>query len=233
MTSIVITDLTRFSKGDKVCTAGTDLETGLCIRPMPYIPMSDCEKLSILPGSILSGDFSDVGNKTGPHQEDMQRGKLIFHGPSTPEQFREALEANLYDSVEDGFNISLTARQKHIPLDHELDRSIITIKVSPEDVEVVEDSYNKGKLKIHFKDQSGRSFSFMSITDLGFNKYASDEFSKGKLNDLNDFIQQQEEVYLRVGLSRSWDNGTNEGYWIQINGVYTFPEFFEELRMYK
>ena len=35
MSKIIITDLTRFKKGVEVCTAGTDIATGACIRPMP------------------------------------------------------------------------------------------------------------------------------------------------------------------------------------------------------
>ena len=40
MQKIIITDFTRFSNPKIVCTAGIDLTTGQCIRPMPYFDAS-------------------------------------------------------------------------------------------------------------------------------------------------------------------------------------------------
>jgi len=67
MTKIIITDLTRFSKRDKVCTAGID--TGVCIRPMPYLKIRYCKKKNILPGAVLSVQFTDFKNVESPHNK--------------------------------------------------------------------------------------------------------------------------------------------------------------------
>lgn len=49
---------------------------------------------------------------------------------------------------------------------------------------------------------------------------------------INAFIDEQEELYLRVGLSgRYADNNSRDGYWLQINGIYTFPNFDTEIRV--
>lgn len=233
MIKIIVTDLTRFSNENIVCTAGVDLDSGKCIRPMPYILKEDCYRLNILPGAILSGEFVPATNLTGPHQEDMNYTKLNFLGPGSSSDFRAALEVGLFNSIDEGFGINLSEKSKHIPLTHEINRSLITIKVNPKTIRVVEDFYNKGKLKLNFLDNSGKWFNFISITDLGFHNYATKQYKSNSLDSLNDFIHQQQDAYLRIGLGRPWNNGTIEGYWIQVNGVYTFPLFLEELRSYQ
>lgn len=233
MRKIIITDLTRFNRSDDVCTAGTDMQSGLCIRPMPYLTGALCSKLGILPGAILSGDFVAIGGLSGPHQEDATYtpAKLSFEGPSNSDEFKKALKCGLHGSVEEGFEIKLHDGQKHIPVDHHVKRSIITLAVDPSSIEIVE-SYNK--TKIHFADGSGRHFSYLPITDLGFHRYAESLRVGKELARLNTFIKGQPEAYLRLGLSRAWVNpqGVN-GFWMQVNGVYSFPNFFEELRSYK
>ena len=49
--NIIVTDLTRFTNKNIVCTAGIDPNDGQCIRPMPYLPSSECRRLKILPGA--------------------------------------------------------------------------------------------------------------------------------------------------------------------------------------
>jgi hypothetical protein len=233
MTEIIVTDLTRFQNDGIVCTAGIDLTSGKCIRPMPYIPTSECKRLNILPGAILSGKFQPASNLEGPHQEDMTHQNLSFLGPSSSDVFRQALEVGLYESIEEGFNIHLLEKQKHVPLGHDLKRSLITIKVNPRTIKVIEDSYKPGKLKLNFMDQSYRWFNYLPITDLGFHNYSMKKFKSNSLEELNTYISGQTEAYLRIGLGRVWNNGSIEGYWIQVNGIYTFPGFLEELRSYK
>jgi hypothetical protein len=201
---------------------------------MPYLRTEFCVALGILPGAILSGDFVARKGLVGPHQEDANysESKLAFEGPSTSEQFRDALEAGLHDSIEEGFEIELERGQKHIPLAHLVKRSIVTIQVNPEAIEIVE-GYNEGTTKIHFVDGSGREFRYLSITDLGFHRYANTHHAAKDLQTLNTFVNRQPEAYLRVGLGRAWDNGRINGYWMQVNGIYTFPEFFSDLRSYK
>jgi hypothetical protein len=230
---IIITDLTRFSQPIEVCTAGTDVTSGACIRPMPYLKMNRCVELGILPGAILCGDFTPMGGLIGPHQEDTGYSTLKFVGPCSSDEFRGALTAHLFESVEQGFEIRLADVQKYIPLGHPVKRSIITLAVDPASVAVVEDKYKPGKLRVHFSDGSGRAFRFLSITDLGFFRYAEEHRADKNLDTLNSFIAGQREAYLRIGLSRAHEiRGTN-AYWMQVNGIYTFPDFVKEIRSYK
>ena len=231
MRTIIITDLTRFGDGNpSVCTAGTDLSTGECIRPKPYITMADCEKLTILPGAKLQGKFSKMENLTGPHQEDMSYKGLTFTGPASSDEFKAALTAQLFKSVEEGFAISLNSGQKCIQLGHQISRSIITLQIDPKSIEVVE-SY--GKLKVHFSDGTS-DFEYLPITDLGFHNFAKKHHERNDLKTLNRFIKSQEEVFLRIGLSKPFTSPQEiHGYWIQVNGIYTLPDFDSEHRSYQ
>jgi hypothetical protein len=233
MSKIIITDLTRFSQPIDVCTAGTDVSSNACVRPMPYLKMAKCVALGILPGAILSGDFKPKIGLTGPHQEDAEYSNLNFAGACTPDEFKAALTAGIFKSVEEGFEIRLGNSQKHIPIGHPVKRSIITLAVRPKSIAIVEDGYKPGKIRIHFTDSSGRQFRYISITDLGFHRYAERHYADKDLPSLNAFIWNQPEAYLRIGLSRAHEiRGTN-GYWIQANGIYTFPDFVKEIRSYK
>jgi len=231
---IIITDLTRFKNPEIVCIAGIDEDSSECIRPMPYITLSECHRLNVLPGAKVSGDFTHSPDRTGPHQEDYRYENLKFLGPSSSREFKNALEQGLYESVEEGFEITLNDNQKHIPIDHEVRRSIITVRISPSDIEIVEDSYKPGKIKLNFRDLSLREFRYIGTTDLGFHEYALRHHSCNELRTINTMIKTQEEVYLRIGLSREYQppNDNRHGYWLQANGIYTFPDYNKDIRCY-
>ncbi len=230
--SIVVTDLTRFSNPEIVCMAGTDCRDGQCVRPMPYLTTAKCRELRLAPGIILAGDFFPALDAKGPHQEDYWYQGLRAEGQCTTAEFRTALRRGLFESVEKGFEIELVYRQKHIPLGHPVKRSIITISVAPARLAVVGDSGMPEKVKLHFVDQSGRNFSAISITDLGFHTQASEHHARNALMELNRQIQSQREVLLRVGLSRDYSAPDGRrGYWLQVNGVYAFPDFPTGIRV--
>lgn len=233
MREVIITDLTRFSTDENVCTAAIDVQTGECLRPMPYLRSANCEELGIHPGAILKGDLKFVVNSANPHIEDANYTSLIFHGACTGEKFQDILETSLSDSVSEGFGANFAAGQKHIPHDQQANCSIITIKISPNQLSIHEDQYKPGKIKASFTDSSGHKYNYLSITDRGFHDYAKAHQNDGKLYEVTNLIGKQEEVYLRVGLSRVFQvsDGRN-GYWLQVNGIYTFPHFHEEIRTY-
>jgi len=233
MQKIIITDFTRFSNPEIVCTAGIDLTTGQCIRPMPYFNAAFCKSLNIAPGAIISGEFTPVENLGGPHQEDMYYKNLSCLGPCTSSEFKLALNAGLFDTVENGFQIELADNQKHIPINHIIEKSIITIKIQPDNIDIF-CGYNQTKIKLNFVDNSGRTYKYLPITDLGFYGFAeSIHMSHDGLKTLKAFICSQSEIYLRLGLSKPWDNGKANGYWIQVNGLYTFPDYHHEIRSYR
>jgi len=233
MRKIIVTDLTRFSNAETVCTAGIDVNTGECFRPMPYLKSARCAELNIQPGAILKGDLTFYPNATNPHIEDASYSKLHFHGPSTVEEFKTILNNSLSKTVSKGFGVDFAIEQKHIPIQMDANCSIITIKVAPYQIQIHEDKYKPGKVKCSFTDQSGHQFRYLSITDRGFYDFAQRHYDDGSLPELIDFVQSQEELYLRVGLSRAFQISGRNGYWLQVNGIYTFPEFHREIRSYQ
>lgn len=232
MQDIIITDLTRFRNAGLVCTAGIDLQTGQCIRPMPYIDDATRARLNLQPGSILRGVFRPTATVDAPHNEDHNHTNTNYIGQCSDLDFRRALELSLEECVSSGFNFDLSAGGKVVPIEHRnaIPQSIITIQIEPRNFEIVEDQYNPGKIKAHFRDSSGTRFRFISITDLGFFDYAREHHDEGDLWSLNNFIHRQTELFLRVGLSRAYQSGERNGYWLQVNGIYTFPVFMRELR---
>jgi len=232
--SIIITDLTRFKPGNPdVCTAGIDRATGECIRPMPYLTFTRCQELGILPGGILTGEFTPAPKRTAPHTEDCTWQKLSFDGPCSGEEFRNVLAGSCFPSIEAGFEVALPAGERVIPSGHPAPRSIITLQVSPLDVEIVEDCFKPGSIKLHFTDSSGRRHRFFPITDLGFYDYAQRHRDSSSLAALNIEIAKQDAVFLRVGLSRKYKSPQGkEGFWMQANGIYTFPTVLRYIRSY-
>ena len=232
-TKVIVTDLTRFAHMEEVCIAGLSFDGQRCIRPRPYLARSRCVELNILPGTILEGRF-ECRHSAPPHIEDHSYSNLRICGPCSSECFRGVLDGSRVPTVAEGFAITLPKGQKHIPIDRPPNRSIITIPVDPRGIQIVSSRYN-GKPKAHLTDESGREFSFLSITDLGFHEYATQcADSRVALRRLNDFIHEQEEIYVRVGLSHEHETDDGRrGFWLQVNGIYTFPEFFEQIRCYR
>lgn len=231
---IIVTDLSRFSNPDIVCIAGIDTESGKCIRPLPYLPISECRRLNILPGAILSGNFKPSQDIQFPHTEDMSYENLMFDGPCSDADFKETLSNSCSPSIEEGFSISLQESQKYIPTESKPTKSIITISINPNQIEIVQDKFDPTKIKIHFTDGGYKSFRFLPITDYGFFHYAQQHYKKNNnYNEINSLLRTQKEIFLRIGLTRQYKNPQGkEGFWLQVNGIYTFPNYFKDIRKY-
>ncbi len=231
---IIVTDLTRFSKDDIVCIAGIDVKSTQCIRPLPYIKKAACKKLKILPGAILDGKFTKPKSIDKPHTEDMHYEGLSFKGPCTSDEFENVLKATTYPSINEGFDDKVPAGMKVIPFDAPPSRSIITLKLKPRQIKIVRDGYDQEKIKFHLEDNDDSQYQFLPIPDLGFyNLAVSKQKDPNYTDELNEYIYSQKKVYLRIGLGRRHKTSDGrDGFWIQVNGIYTFPEFLTEVRTY-
>lgn len=232
MRKVIVTDLTRFNTPEKLCTAVIDVNTGECFRPMPYLLSASCAKLNMHPGAILEGNFNLIPGSGNPHVEDAHYDNLRYLGPASSDEFRKILEMTTFPSISSGFGMEFMPNQKHIPIGTVVQRSIVTIRISPNSIDIHEDRYKPGKIKASFLDSTGFSLRYLSITDRGFFDYASRHQQDGKIYEVNKFLQSQEELYLRVGVGRQWKVGERDGYWLQVNGIYTFPNFLDEVRSY-
>lgn len=228
---IIVTDLTRFRNQEYVCTAGIDRLTGECIRPMPYLKTARCKELNVLPGAILTGHFTVSREREGPHQEDHNYVNLACKGRCSASEFKTVLQQGLFKSVEEGFESELSGVQKHIPFGRPVHRSIITISVMPASIAILADSSKPGRIAMDFKDSTGRLYQNISITDLGFYSYAAAHSSRTELAALSRFFVAQAEVLLRLGLSRRYQAPDGrDGYWLQANGVYAYPDYHRHIR---
>ena len=227
--TIIVTDLTRFSD-DRVCLAGVDPDNMELIRPMPYINQEYCQQLKILPGTKIIADFRPSPTIKAPHTEDYQWQNINMQGRVCSDEFQTLLDETLSSSICAGFGVYV--QDKVIPQNNLPSKSIITIKGSID----LHPGYcgNLTKIRASVTDLTGHTLHYLSITDLGFYRFAQTLQSRQQLNKLDSFIKSQSEIFVRLGLSRLWksDDG-REGFWIQINGIYTFPEFSEKIRSYE
>jgi len=229
----IVIDLTRFKEGnDDVCTAVIDMETGECLRPMPYLKGVRVRELNMHPGAVLEGEITKNIGAENPHIEDASYRDLKYKGPASGEEFKAFLERTLSDSIESGFGVPFGEGQKHIPAGQQAACSIITIRILPRTLTIHEDAYKPGRIKVSFTDNMGHSYRYLPITDRGFYDYAKKHQDDGQLDKVQSFILSQVEVYLRIGVSRQYQSGDRNGYWLQVNGIYTFPSFYKEIRKY-
>lgn len=237
---IVVTDLTRFNNNSLLCLAGLTEDAARCIRPLfatklGYLSYETCRKHKVLPGTILEGEFAPSGTVNPPHTEDHRiNGNLKNCGNVSSDEFKRLLADSSCRSVNAGFASQLAHGSKVIPLGMEPAKSIITLSLRPEDFSISVDVHNDEKIKAHFRDSEGNKLAFLPITDLGFfDRVGRKNTRSTTAAQATKFIQSQDELYIRLGLSRAYQSpdGRN-GYWLQINGIYTFPEYNNSIRTY-
>ncbi len=232
---IIVTDLTRFSNEDIVCIAGIEVKSKQCVRPLPYLEKSKCRKLNLIPGAILEGKFIKPKTIDKPHTEDMNYEKLSFKGPCSSEEFESVLKTTAYPSINEGFENKVPAGTKVVPPGNPPSKSIITLELKPSQIEIVKNAFEPKSPRVNIMDNDGRKYTYLSVTDLGFYNFAvAKQKDPYYTDELNEFINSQKKVYVRIGLGRRYKAPDGrDGFWIQANGIYTFPEFKTNLRTYE
>ncbi|MBF0192560.1 MAG: hypothetical protein HQL99_15695 [Magnetococcales bacterium] len=203
-----------------------------CFRPMPYFSFDFCKEFQIQPGSILSGNIQYTFNAPQPHTEDAVFNNPNYLRSATSEEFKEILDRTLSDSISSGFGVTFMAGQKHIPFGTTANCSIITVRIDKNEINIHEDMYNPGRIKVSFCDSTGFKFGYLSITDRGFYDYAINHRQNGTVDKINRFLLSQDEIILRVGVGRRYESQGKDGYWLQVNGIYTFPNYSKVIRSY-
>jgi hypothetical protein len=235
---IIVTDLTRFNNREILCLAGLTKNGQECIRPLlptspGYLTFARCKKDNILPGTILDGNFTTPRNIEAPHIEDKNFSQLKVVGKASANEFKAVLEASSTSSIRNGFGCTTQITNKVIA--EPPTKSIITLKINPTDFKVVlSKQRNEEKIKAHLTDGDGVSLSFLSITDLGFfDNVGQADTSRTSAEEITEFIHEQDELFIRLGLSRWFKSPQGiEGYWMQVNGIYTFPNYQQIVRSY-
>jgi hypothetical protein len=223
--SIVITDLTRFKKDDAtLCTAGIDLETGECFRPFPHLQKTFCRDHVILPGVVISACLSLIKVRTLPHSEDAFCKELKVERTLNSESFLEVLEGDAVSSIEEGFGMPLPHGEKHFPKESPPSISLMTLRVHPAQIHLHQ-GIGPGTLRMHLGGHGARSIHDLPVADLRFHSLVQQHPESEFYVDLNRELHSKDEVFLRLGLGRCYTNQQGkEGHWLQVNGIYTFPE---------
>ena len=237
---IVVTDLTRFQNKELLCLAGLTEDGQQCVRPLlatkpGYLSFDLCKKLNVLPGTILEGTFTKPQHVDAPHVEDRHFTNLKTVGSVESAEFQSILEKSSTTSIKTGFGCHSKPTDKRFDvLTSPPAKSIITLKLNPKRFQVVQSKFDNETIKAHLTDSDGLNLSFLSITDLGF--YVNVEQSvtrKISAKEITEFIQEQDVLYIRLGLGRKYKNQDGrEGYWMQVNGIYTFPNYQKIVRSY-
>jgi len=149
---------------------------------------------------------------------------LEVKGAVKSDDFHRLLEKDTFSTVEEGFRVALPAGEKYFPKSSPPELSLVTLKVKASQTHI-HPGLRPGSLRMHFYDLSGRSFKNIPVTDLRFHSLAQQHSENEFYVTLNQELFSKEEVFLRLGLTRCYMNDlSKEGFWLQINGVYTFPE---------
>lgn len=234
---IIVTDLTRFQNKELLCLAGLTEDGQQCIRPLSankpgYLPFALCKKLNILPGTILEGTFTKPQHIDVPHVEDRHYSNLKAVGTVDSAEFQSILEKSSTTSIQSGFGCRSKPTDKVLTTPPT--KSIITLKLNPKQFQVVQIKFGKETIKAHLTDRDGINLSFLPITDLGFYvNVGQSETRKISAKEITEFIQGQDVLYVRLGLGRKHKSQDGrEGYWMQVNGIYTFPNYQKIVRSY-
>lgn len=234
---IVVTDLTRFQNKELLCLAGLTEDGEHCIRPLRaekpgYLTYDQCKKSNILPGTILDGTFTKPKSLVAPHLEDRHFSGLKRLGAVDSDKFKAILEKSSTTSIKNGFGCDKQPTDKVLSTPPSC--SIITLKLNPKQFHVVNSPYDTQTIKAHLTDGDGLSLRYLSITDLGFyDNVGQTKERKTNAEEITEFIHDQDMLMIRLGLGRKYKNEDGrDGYWMQVNGIYTFPHYNKIVRGY-
>lgn len=200
-----------------------------------YIKFQSIKNFQIIPGSCLEGNFVRLPGLPAPHIEDRQIvGEMHEVDSASAAEFEQVLEKSSFTTVESAFG--MLPQNRLYPPATPPPMSIITLKLTSPSTQfnLKVDRFNELKLKADVFDANGYMLSWLPVTDLGFcDHIASIRKTDPQLSQLNAFINSQRIVYLRIGLSRRFfADHDRDGYWLQLNGIYSFPNFRQDLRIY-
>ncbi len=234
-TLLAITDLTRMQSG-RVCIAGHDGE-GNCIRPVlppPGIPEHALKadgKAIIFPFAAVEFDLVRHTPKP-PHTEDhvYDPASVRFVRSLNDEQKRRVLTKSLFESVAEVFEQPIQHSPGFYVDDGEGPRSIGTIRPKAIHQVIYEQGEdNAWNYRLGFYDGEDKYYR-LKITDLTWNYFCSAQRAEDRdplqiAADLTRLLKRKD-TYLRIGLSRGWTKFPGRCF-LQINGVYTFPDYLE------
>lgn len=232
-TKIIITDVTRMQV-PRVCIAGIT-EEGQTIRPI--FPHGNIEEDWLYEnGQAIIRPFATINfniiehRPKPPHCEDwvIHPEYRIFSGILIEEEKRIFLEKYADPSVNKIFGAEIQVRPGHFIRENEGCRSLGTIQTQIVTHLIMRDREGKLEYRIEFIDENGDLYE-LPITDLSFRYFVESELRKQVSHNRisSNLIQQfhHSEVFLRIGLTRPTWKEHPHCCFLQVNGIYTFPDY--------
>jgi hypothetical protein len=236
ITSLTITDLTRMS-GNRVCIAGVTKD-GRTIRP-EFARGFITEDWLFEDGQVIVRPFAQVkldlieNQPDPPHTEDwiVREDYKVQRRLLDQQEKLRLLNYVLDPDVSSIFGAEIHHGPGHFIYEGEGNRSIGTIHVRR--VHGVRHNWNfeRWNYRINFTDQSDTIYE-LSVTDLAFRYYLDhlrnhEGMSCEEISEQLSYYFQQGETFLRVGLARPTWPPHPHCCFLQINGVYTFPDYLD------
>lgn len=228
---ILITDLTQMG-GERVCIAGLNYDLQ-AVRPHPS--MGDITprhlvhpKFVVRPRAVVQVFLKPKDDNVLPHIEDhrwnLDAGiKFLRFADDT--KWKRVLTQTTGSSVIDIFETPFDRNKNILP--DQAKRSLGTLKpvsISRLEYQVLE-RHHKQAFYMDFVDASDTHYDHIPITDLALRRMIVSEIRGGKSAKrvCHELLQQwnKMDVWLRLGLGRPFQGRC----WLQVNGVYTFPDY--------
>lgn len=233
-TTLTITDLTRMS-GHRVCIAGMSRD-GRCIRLQ--LANGIMEDWLYENGQVVIRPFTQVRfdllepRPQAPHTEDYtirpdyKQALQVLR----PNQRRQFLDGIIDPNVASIFGTDIQHDNGYFVTSGQGVRSLGTVNVKGIVRVSLKLVYNKWDYRIIFFDTAGVCYP-LGVTDLAFRYYVDDLRLRHHMDAVE--IGQQltstfkaNQVILRIGLARGWNKFPDRCY-LQITGVYTFPDYLQ------
>jgi len=234
-TTLIITDVTRM-KTPRVCVAGVT-EEGRTIRPV--FPYGNIEENWLYEnGQAIIRPFAKVilhmvtPRPNPPHCEDwvIQPENRIFLGLQSEGEKKAFLTKIADPCVEEIFGAEMQVRPGHFIRENEGCRSLGTVHARIVTRVILRENDGKLDYRIEFVDESGCVYE-LPVTDLSFRYFV--DHKRAEISSPNrvasNLVQQfhQGDVFLRIGLTRPTWKEHPHCCFLQVNGIYTFPDYLE------
>jgi len=218
--------------------AGID-QRNQCIRPvLPNGVRKDhlyiANKLVIRPRAKVKFDFYRVPLEP-PHIEDLgfDVNLVVYEGSCTDAEWEQVLQGSSFGAVGDIYDGLL---QEHRWVEPGANtRSLGTLSQAHNATVQLPEWSGRLRYRLSFKDSTGSLYDKIPISDLAFRELVYAEVKKRNRSpenlaqELANRFTSAKRLYLRLGLARPWTNPNTgkAGCWMQVTGIYTFPDYLK------
>jgi hypothetical protein len=234
---VTITDLTRMS-GSRVCLAGYTLDQ-ICVRPVLRFGgleeswLYQNGRIMIRPFAVIRFNANtEESIQNPPHCED-RIISLLYHkvGQLDERQKQELLGEIVDEGVTQIFGAEIQSDMGYYIRAGEGTRSLGTVCAEITQVSYGPTEDGKWDYRIQFTDQMGDAYR-LKVTDLAlrmFFDYQRDHNNLSLAAIASGFRSaiNQAKVYLRIGLARPWKPVHPDKCFLQVTGIYTFPDYLQ------